>query len=145
MKQYGYLVTLVGLCASVACNLLVEDNPKFSGTNDTDEGGSDSGPPSMPPPQPGWLVVGPDQVGAVYGNGHVYLVRADKRAGTCEPQTPLSFGPLMMYRCRRQPGQRERRHDRTAKPVLIIDHGPATSQTPRQLAKAIQALQITTK
>lgn len=57
MKRYGYLVTLVGLCASVACNLLVEDNPKFSGTDD-DQGDPDSGSPSKPPLEPNWLVIG---------------------------------------------------------------------------------------
>lgn len=44
------------------------------------------------------MVIGPNGVGEVYGDGHVYLFRADQSADLCAPEMDLEFGPVTVYR-----------------------------------------------
>jgi cyanophycinase len=44
------------------------------------------------------MVIGPDNLGEVHGDGNVYLFHAKQAdAGVCEPGVPLEFGPVTVY------------------------------------------------
>jgi cyanophycinase len=44
------------------------------------------------------LVIGPDGLGIVHGEGHVYIFRAEELATVCAPGEALEFGPVMYHR-----------------------------------------------
>lgn len=44
------------------------------------------------------LAIGPDGVGEVLGDGHVYLLHVDQPATVCEVGSPLQFGPVPVTR-----------------------------------------------
>ena len=80
MKPHTYVTALLCLCASGACSVLTEENPKFSGTesttgdssgdgdgqnndsnNDSNNDGMNGGANDNPPPKPDWLII--DNIG----------------------------------------------------------------------------------
>ena len=44
------------------------------------------------------MVIGPDGVGEVLGNGSVYLFHSDQPAAVCSPGLALEYGPVMVHR-----------------------------------------------
>jgi hypothetical protein len=44
------------------------------------------------------MVIGPDGLGVVHGDGHAYIYRADEVAAVCVPGENLEFGPVTYHR-----------------------------------------------